>query len=326
MRYGRAERLIELALEMQAARGGLSIVDIMDRFAVSRRTAFRMRDAVLRAFPQATEVETDERIKRWRVDDGGARLFAGVNADDLAALETAAQALAAANLGDHAERLRALGAKWRAVLRAPALRAIEPDLEALVEAEGLAHRPGPRPLIPASLFQLLREAIKSCRQVAFDYRSRATDAVQRRAVCPMGFLYGHRHYLVALQPSSERLRFFSLPAIGNAALLPDSFERPADFDLKAIVSRCFGVFEEAPVNVAWRFSPQAAPAARQFLFHPHQTLEDSPDGSVTVRFHAGGQLEMAWHLMAWGRHVEVLEPAALKALMPHDLPDWPALP
>lgn len=51
MRYSRAERLIQLALEMQAAHGGLSIADIEEKFEVSRRTAIRMRDAVMRAFP-----------------------------------------------------------------------------------------------------------------------------------------------------------------------------------------------------------------------------------------------------------------------------------
>ena len=31
-----------------------------------------------------------------------------------------------------------------------------------------------------------------------------------------------------------------------------------------------------------------------------QTLEDNPDGSLTVRFEAGGKLDMARHLMRWG--------------------------
>jgi hypothetical protein len=47
---------------------------------------------------------------------------------------------------------------------------------------------------------------------------------------------------------------------------------------------------------------------------------------MLVSFRAGGLLEMAWHLMAWGRHVEVIEPAALRDLLPKTMPDWPALP
>jgi predicted DNA-binding transcriptional regulator YafY len=109
-------------------------------------------------------------------------------------------------------------------------------------------------------------------------------------------------------------------------LLPEGFERDPEFNLGAIVAKSFGVYEEAPVDVVWRFSAEAAPLARQFQFHQSQVFEPCGDGGLIVRFHAGGLLEMAWHLMTWGRHVEVLEPAALRALLPEKMPDWPALP
>lgn len=326
MRYNRAERLIQLALEMQAARGGLTITDIMERFDVSRRTAIRMRDAVIRSFPQADEVPSNDRTKRWRLSNGSANSLAGITADDLATLEAAAQAFDHANLETHSENLRTLSAKVRGLLKDQEIRHIDPDLEALLEAEGLAHRPGPRPLIPAALFEILREAIKSCRKVSFDYASRTGGTKKRRSVAPLGFLYGHRHYLVAQEEGADGLRSFSLPAMSSVKMEPESFERPEDFDLKKFVARCFGVFDEPPVTVVWKFSAEAAPLARQFVFHHSQTLEDNSDGSLTVRFEAGGKLEMAWHLMSWGHHVEVIEPAALRALLPSEAPKWPALP
>ncbi len=326
MRYSRAERLIQLALEMQAARGGLTISDIMERFDVSRRTAIRMRDAVIRAFPQADEVPSNDRTKRWRLSYGSVQAFAGVTADDLAALEAAAQAFDNANLSTHSENLRALSAKVRSVLRDQEVRHIEPDLEALLESEGLAHRPGPRPLIPEAVFVTLREAIKSCRKVSFEYASRTGGTQKRRTVSPLGFLYGHRHYLVAQEDQVSGLRSFSLPAMTSVRMEQESFERPAEFNLKAFVARCFGVFDEPSFDVVWKFSPEAAPFARQFVFHHTQTLEDQDDGSLIVRFNAGGELEMAWHLLTWGRHVEVLEPVSLKSMLPDKLPNWPALP
>jgi predicted DNA-binding transcriptional regulator YafY len=326
MRYSRAERLIQLALEMQAARGGLNISDIMERFAVSRRTAIRMRDAVIRAFPQADEVPSSDRTKRWRLSNGGAQALSGITADDLAALETAAQAFEKANLAGHSENLRSLSAKVRGILKDQEIRHIDPDLEALLEAEGLAHRPGPRPLIPMAVFEALREAIKSCRQVSFLYASRTGGTKKRRVVCPLGFLYGHRHYLVAQEHTGAGVRSFSLPSISSVRIELDSFQRPSDFDLKDFVGRCFGVFDEPPVDVVWKFTSEAAPLARQFIFHHSQELEDQPDGGLIVRFRAGGELEMAWHLMTWGRHVEVLAPASLNEKLPRPMPDWPALP
>ena len=69
------------------------------------------------------------------------------------------------------------------------------------------------------------------------------------------------------------------------------------------------MFQEEPFDVIWKFSPRAAPDAREFLFHPTQSLEEQSDGSLLVRFRAGGAREMAWHLYTWGDDVEVIKPA-----------------
>lgn len=331
MRYARADRLIQLALEMQAARGGLTLTDIEQRFNVSRRTAIRMRDAVIAAFPQADEVPSNDRSKRWRLEGGPARLLSQTTAEDLQAIDNAVAVMEQMNLPGEADALRGVSARLKAGMTAELMRRIEPDLAALAEAEGLALRPGPRPAIPASLFATLRDAIKACRKLGFDYAGRISGRTEPRVVRPLGFLYGHRHYLVAENDGDEPagaggLRFFSLPQISKARLLPESFERDPAFDLRARIAGNFGVFEEPAVDVAWRFSAEAAPIARQFEFHPTQVLEPQADGSLVVRFRAGGLLEMAWHLLTWGRHVEVLEPPALRDMLPDVVPDWPALP
>jgi predicted DNA-binding transcriptional regulator YafY len=333
LRYARADRLIQLALEMQAARGGLTLSDIEQRFGVSRRTAIRMRDAVVAAFPQADQVPSNDRSKRWRLSGGATRPLLGITADDLASLESAAALLTRENLPEQAAELRGVASKIRATLAAELMRKIDPDLGALAEAEGIAMRPGPRPAIPATLFAQLRNAIKSCRVVSFRYASRTgSPGDEERVVRPLGFLYGHRHYLVGLPGAADppdaavRPRFYSLPQISKLRLLPESFVRDAEFSLRGFVAPSFGVYEETPVDVVWRFSAEAAPIARQFQFHPTQSNEPQPDGSLIVRFHAGGLLEMAWHLMTWGRHVEVIAPQALRDLLPAEMPAWPALP
>ncbi len=332
MRYARADRLIQLALEMQAARGGLTLTDIEQRFEVSRRTAIRMRDAVIVAFPQADEVPSNDRAKRWRLSTNAAGPLLGITADDLASIENAAALLARENLGEQADELRGVASKIRASITAELMRKIDPDLGALAEAEGLAMRPGPRPAIAASLFSTLRTAIKSCRKVSFRYASRTSGKDDVRVVRPLGFLYGHRHYLVALKDegtdgaTASNLRFYSLPQISRIRVLAEGFERDPAFSLRDFVAPSFGVFEESAVDVVWRFSAEAAPTARQFQFHPSQTVEGGNDGTLLVRFHAGGLLEMAWHLMTWGQHVEVIEPQALRDMLPETMPIWPALP
>ena len=61
---------------------GITLDEIAARFAVSRRTAERMRDAVAEVFPQLEEIE-GERPKRWRLPNGLSGIFREPLADEL---------------------------------------------------------------------------------------------------------------------------------------------------------------------------------------------------------------------------------------------------
>lgn len=328
MRYEKADNLLQLALEMQARRSGISLQEIEQQFRVGRRTAMRMRDGILRNFPQAEEVPTGERTKRWRIPPGILNQLINFTAEELADLEAAADLMRRENRRTQAMHIDAISGKVKALMRSEVQRRIEPDLEALLEAEGLAARPGPRPRIDLTVVEQLREAIKSCSKVVIKYRTRSTGKTSQRTVHPYGFLYGHRHYLVAynLRRGEEGYRLFSLPNISKVELKEQSFERDETFDLEVFAKQSFGVFQEQPQEVVWRFSPRAAPDAKDFIFHPDQKLEHQRDGSLIVRFRAGGLLEMAWHLYCWGDDVEVIQPEGLRSLCAHHAPHWPGLP
>ncbi len=328
MRYEQAENLVSLALDMQAAYGGVSLADIESKYAVSRRTAQRMRDSVMRIFGGADEVPTDERLKRWRIPKGTLDRLVGVTADELANLEVAIKLLRQESMHGQAASLDGLATKLRASLQPHIQSRLEPDLEALLEAERLAMRPGPRPKTRLTVLEDLREAIKACRQVEIHHRNRVTRRMGRRVVCPYGFLYGHRHYLVAFDPgvTLRKFRMFSLPNIERVERTDDFFERDPEFSLDAFSRNSFGIFQEDPFDVVWRFSPKAAHDAAEFEFHPDQETEVEPDGSMIVRFRAGGALEMCWHLYCWGDAVEVLEPAHLAKMCRANRETWPGRP
>ena len=48
---------------------------------------------------------------------------------------------------------------------------------------------------------------------------------------------------------------------------------------------------------------------------PHARAESSKDGSLLVRFRAGGLLEMSWHLFTWGDEVEIIKPKKLASML-----------
>ncbi len=308
-RYEAAVELLELAVALQASSVGLPIDAICERFGISRRTAERRLSALGKLFPRELSAQTYEGgRKHWRLRGGVSRLVR-VEPTEVAALDAAAALAEREAFPDRGLALRSLSDKVRALDARPAL---ETDSEVLLEGQGLAMRPGPRPKIPLDIVEVLREALLRSRAVRLDYRARIGGRETRRVVHPYGFLFGGRHYLVAHDPAARGLRMFSLADIRRVELLDRDFERRRDFDLRGWARRSFGVWQEEPRDVVWRFAPAAAPEARDYVFHPSQRMEERPDGSLIVRFRAGGLWEMAWHLFRWGRDVEIVRPAVLR--------------
>ena len=315
---------MQLAMELSASHGGLSLSDIETMFGVGRRTAQRMRDAIGRVFPQLEEVAQSDRIKRWRLPHKTVNNLVDFHVEELVSLELAAEVLQRDNRPEAAAAVRRVEAK--AMLLPNKSRRIEPDLEALMQAEGVAMRPGPRHKIIPELVETLRLAILGCRELQVRYKRRYSSTEHSRVIHPYGIIYGQRHYLLAFVPDENEIRSYSFPFIVGVKETGASFVRDPAFSLPEYASRSFGVFQQQPFDVVWRFQPDAASDAKAFVFHSTQVLEDQPDGSLIVRFRAGGLLEMAWHLYQWGDAVEVLEPEDLRAIHDRSKVSWPARP
>src|SRR5947209_7186824 len=126
MRHEKAGRLLELARLLASTAEGLTLDEMAERLGVGRRTAERMRDAVRDVFPQLEEVE-DPPTRRFRIPAGLDGLFQAPTAEELAALNTAAEMLGAAGAQARAGALRRLEQKVLAATRAPARRRLAPD-------------------------------------------------------------------------------------------------------------------------------------------------------------------------------------------------------
>ena len=312
MRYERLTEIVRLATCLQASRGGMTIDDIEKEFGVSRRTAERMRNAVEDVFGPLETVDTGEKRIHWRLRSRRLRDLMRIAPEEVADLESAAGSLDRSGLTERAKMLRELAVKLRALRRPLDEDAFDADLEALMQAEGLAMRPGPRTRVEPGLLPMLRDAIKASHKVEFDYEARSTGRLSRQLVEPYGVLYGNRAYLIGRTDWSDEPRLWSLANISKTSVSDQSFVRDPDFDLQEFAERSFGAFQEEPVDVVLRFDPGAARDAASFLFHPSQKLIENDDGSLEVQFRAGGLNEMCWHLFPWGEGVTVEQPAELR--------------
>jgi predicted DNA-binding transcriptional regulator YafY len=300
MSYGKADQLLQLATLVSSRRQGLCLEEMCEIFSVSHRTAQRMTRALELQFPDVETVDGADGKKRWRLGNAELRDLISLTAEELAALELAVNTLERSGMAPEAQALRHLQDKILSLIPRTKVR-LEPDYEALLEAQGFIARPGPKPRVNNQVHAKLVEAIKACRRVTIRYRSNYDAEDRPRKLAPLGFLSGTRRYLVAQDSSSTRgpiIKTYRVDNILSAAVTNEHFTRPADFDLQSFANKAFGVFQrdDEITNVIWRFAPEAAEHARAYQFHPDQTEELAEDGSLLVKFMASGFLEMAWYL------------------------------
>lgn len=331
MSFQKAVDLLRLA-ELAAARHqGVGLAEIATEFGCDHRTAQRMTRALEDCFPETTTLQDDQRRKYWTLRGADARLMRaqGIRDGELTALEMAIRRADQDGSDTEATALRSLRDRLLATMPRSHARRAETDAEALLEAWGFASRPGPRARHAPLILSTIAEALKGPHLLAITYAG-GSRAGEERLLEPHGLLLGTRRYLVARAAGSGgKMQHFRLDRIAAARLEASSFRRDPDFNLEDHAARAFGSFHDDReyAEVIWRFSPEAAPTAREFQFHPRQIMADEADGSLTLRFHASGHLEMAWHLYAWGNAVQVIAPTRLRDLVEgFRRSDFPALP
>ena len=330
MSFHKAQELLRLAQLAASRHRGVSLPDISEEFGVNQRTAQRMVRAMQSIFPSLTFSTDNDRRRWWKLRDTTMIGLQGIYDRELVALEMSIRRAEREGAQSEVEALQALRGRLIATLPSSHARRAEVDAEAVLEAQGYACRPGPKVKTSSVVTGTIATALKAPFSLIIRYQG-AQDAEPRdRTVEPYGMLLGTRPYLIARDlTNGPGFRRFRLDRISEASSTGQSFVRDSEFDLDAYAAQSFGSFHsEAEFGlVVWRFSPVAASAARDFLFHPDQIVTDHADGGLIVTFRASGWVEMAWHLYQWGDTVKVIEPPELQEMVAlHRREDFGPLP
>jgi predicted DNA-binding transcriptional regulator YafY len=315
MRGEKAGELLTLARALAASSEGMTLDEMADFSKVKRRTIERRRDAIEAVFGPLDQVK-DGRHIRFRMTGRGLGNFAvAPTSEEIAELENAARVFEAVRDYGRADTLRSLRQKILANLRDVERRRLGTDIDAQLRAEAIARQVGPRPYTDPKILATIRQALLAGLMVRFLYGNEDETRPRWRKVIPYGILFGPRYYLVANVRSYRDPMLFRLDRIHEIEITNEPGAPPESFDLEAYASRSFGVFQEEPSDIVLRFASSAASDARTYLFHPTQEFTEERDGSLTVRFHAAGLLQIVHHLMTWGTSVTIVSPDSLKDLM-----------
>lgn len=283
---------------------------------INRRTALRWIAEARRVFGEGLKDGTRSTgEKEFWLDARHEKWISGFKqqkptADEMAAFDEVLQLLDKQNMHDQHARLTGLRSKLHGALEAlEAAARTDTDIQAITDAFGIATRPGPHVPVSANVTECLREAILQQHKVAFRYRA-VTGREADKTATPAGLLYGGAPRLVAQENKERGLAQYRLDRMSDVRVL-DEAHSLGDDALKGYLRTLFGSFGEEPVNVRWRFHPDA-PEPEKWEFHPTQKIEKKPDGSVVVSFRAGGLDDMARHVIGWWDWIQVDKPQRLR--------------
>jgi predicted DNA-binding transcriptional regulator YafY len=174
---------------------------------------------------------------------------------------------------------------------------------------GVASRPA------GDAFQVAASATLQRRKLWFEYHSRGSNRKSERTVSPQRLThYREAWYLDAWDEESNELRTFSIDRMRRPAVQKEAALDLTDAELDAHFASAFGIFGgKADKEAVLVFSAERARWVADETWHPQQKGSHRGDGRYELRVPYRDSRELCMDVLRHGAHVEVLEPAELRA-------------
>lgn len=163
------------------------------------------------------------------------------------------------------------------------------------------------------VIQTLTESILNGNACQITYHVFYRDEIKDVTIGPL-HLYENNGglYLFAVKINDNQIRSYAVERIRRIAPLPESFDYPVDFDPEKTLNSAFDMIHGEPVTVKIRFSPGEARYIKEKQWAAAQTIEDHPDGSVTLTLTTSGYRDVKRWVMSFGKEAVLLEPEKMK--------------
>jgi predicted DNA-binding transcriptional regulator YafY len=168
------------------------------------------------------------------------------------------------------------------------------------------------------LWRTLEEACRQQRSVQMTYYTASRDAKSDRKFDPylLHIYRGTNPYVIGYCHNRQAIRWFRVDRVQQLKILGDSFARDPKFDAKTHLEMIFQhEVGSVAVDVAIWFDGATAPYIRERRWHPTQTLEEHPDGSVTLKMKVKGLNDLKRWVLGYGKGAIVQGPLELVQLV-----------
>ncbi len=306
----KAGRLVELQLMFWRNPGtALSTARLADRLDVAPRTVRKY----LTELSAAGRLPIYRDGRGWRLMDEARLEVAPVR---FVLEEAAALFLAVRLLERHADEPNAAVAGAVAKLGAAVPKELRPAFDHLISRTDVVSKEDPF----SAVFRTMAYGWALQREVEIEYKPRTT----RRGVAGTLKPYllepsavGSAIYSIGFLDPPGEMRVLKLERITEARLTETTFDAPPVSELIQRLDQSWGVWlsDEEPVEVCLLFSAEIAQRVRETRWHPSQRLKGQADGRLQMQVTVSATLELVPWILGWGRHVEVVSPDDLRALV-----------
>jgi predicted DNA-binding transcriptional regulator YafY len=289
---------------------GLDLYELAERYHANVRTIRRDLDAIEAAGIPLVEAGSDGKRKRWSVayKDKLAKLSELLDVSHYLALRVAMDG-SVSKKSSLFTSLEDLADKIEDHLGEAEKRKLEQILGAFHSYDKHTYqRSAP------DVFWPLIAAVAEKRLCRILYRRPGADDKEIRILPLRIFVYQQGAYMHAYVAKHKEIITLNLQRLTDLKVLNERGEPPQGYDPEKLEASAFGVFVgKNQVTYRLRFSLEIAPYIRERSWHPSQKVKELSNGRLELSFTCGESYEVTAWVASWRQHVEVLEPASLRA-------------
>ena len=305
----RRSELIEI---LKKSKNGMTLIEIVDRLGVSRKTV--QRDLTELQKSELLQFQVSKKAhgrKLWQIVDENPRTPSAFKFDEAAAFSLGCRFLTPlknTDLGEAAKEGLQKIRKQLGQLGTQQINFLDQILKIFCESTTGWSDYSQQSGVIATLIT----ACEDEQETVIRYRSYAAEEEQIYTIHPyalitqMGTLY-----VLGFSCKDNEMRTWKLNRITNAECLKTKFKKLKDFDLDTHRRKGFGVFvfSDKPVEkVRIKIDGVMARYVQEHDWHETQKFEKQPDGSVIVQFEVVPTQELTNWILQLGCNAEVLEP------------------
>ena len=306
--YSQASRLFRM-YDLLQQRQYVTIPQLMELFAVNRRTIQRDLAVLVDALQIEEDGRTRENEKRFRLTSGRRTDALRVTTGEMLALYMGRNLFA---FTEGTELKRSIDALFEKLSTRLASRRDSVHQE--LPKKFYCTLGSPRSYVSADgALDDVVEGLLNQQRIQITYTRPGKNAYAD-VIAPYTLVaHNHALFVVAHSQHAKAVRVFALERISESEITDATFEPPADYEPTTYFSGSFGIAAgAAPERVVIRFAPKVAPYIKARSWHPTLKTREVNAGELEIEMQVAIGEELLHWICGYGSSAKVVEPSTLR--------------